>query len=92
MCTGSAASVSGSSQVVALKINNIPILVTGRPNQVVPLVVGQLIINERVSSANGANGEITVNALHLKLAGIADIALSSSHADISCTALPTCPP
>ena len=92
MCTGSTPSVSGSSQVVALKINNIPILVTGRPNQVVPLLIGQIIINERVGSVSGASGQMDTSALHIKIPGIADIALSASHADITCAALPPCPP
>jgi uncharacterized Zn-binding protein involved in type VI secretion len=91
-CTGSTASVSGSSQVVSLKINNLPIIVTGQPNQVVPLVLGQLILNERTSSVSGPSGSIDVNAVHLVLPGIADIALSSSEAEIVCAPMPACSP
>jgi hypothetical protein len=35
---------------------------------------------------------MTVNAIHLKIQRVADIALSSSQATITCTALPPCPP
>ena len=91
MCSGSTPVVSGTSQIVALKINNLPILVTGQPNQVIPLVVGSLTLNERISSVSGSSGKITMNALHLRLLGIADVALSSSRAAIGCVALPACP-
>jgi hypothetical protein len=91
VCNGSAAAVSGSSQIVALNIDGIPILVTGQPNQVIPLLVGQLVLNERVSSVNGASGQIVVNALHLQVAGVADVALASSSASITCVPMPACP-
>lgn len=93
-CSGSTASVSGASQIANLTVGGLPIIVTGAPNQVVPLLVGTLVLNEQTGGAAGSNGALTVNALHLTAAGIADVVVGSSHADIDCDAdaLPACPP
>jgi hypothetical protein len=79
-------SVSGGSNIADLKVNGLSVTVTGAPNQVIPLLVGSLIINEQTSSvtnsAAGGTAEIVVNALHLKLLGVADVVVSSSHAGV----------
>jgi hypothetical protein len=49
----------------------------------VPLLVGRVFINEQTSAGPG---DITVNALHVIVTGVADIVVSSAHADISCAA------
>ncbi len=50
----------------------------------------KIVANEQIKSVAGNTGEITVNALHItaKLLGItiADIVISSAHADITCKA------
>ena len=95
-CDGAGqASVSGSSEVAGLVINNQAITVTGQPNQTVNLPGLKVVINEQSGSASGKRGDITVNALHvtafnlLNGATLADVVISSAHADISCAA---CPP
>jgi hypothetical protein len=90
-CQGSRASVSGSSEIVDLVINGAPITVSGQANQTVALPGGGVvIINEQTgSSASANNGDITVNALHIKIPGVipgtdTDLIVASAHADISC--------
>ena len=80
-CSAGRASVSGSSDVAQLSVDNQSVAVTGAPNQTVSLPSGgQVVINEQSSSP----GSITVNALHVTVPGIADVVISSSHADIHC--------
>jgi len=95
-CTGNVASVSGSSTVVGLTVNGMGITVTGSPNQVVPLPLGlgQIVINEQSSTVAGNMGEITVTALHATVdnvlgAQIADLFISTAHADVVCGAAST---
>lgn len=81
-CAGGSVSTSGASQIVGLVINGKSITVTGRPNQTVylPLGLGRVVINEQISSS----GEITVNALHVILLGVANIVVSQAHAGVTC--------
>jgi hypothetical protein len=89
-----ASSCTGSSQLTNLNVNilglNVPVNITGLPNQVVIIpVVGlgsvTLTINERISSGTG---DLTVNALRvdLTLTGLAStrVLVSSAHSDIVC--------
>jgi hypothetical protein len=69
---------SGSSLIVNLAINGVPIAVTGQPNQTVSIPGGQLVINEQTVSAAGT----TVNALHATVFGVADVAIASATAGI----------
>jgi hypothetical protein len=89
-CTGSNASVSGSSEIARLTIDGQTIDVSGAPNQTITLPdgTGSVIINEQKSGS----GEITVNALHIIVTGIADIVIASAHADIGCPSTPPPPP
>lgn len=76
-------SVSGSSEIANLVINNgQPIVVTGQPNQTIglPLGTGKIIINEQY----GNSSDITVNALHVIVNGLADVIVASAHADVTC--------
>ena len=82
-CGPGGASVSGSSEIVGLVVNGQPIVVSGTPNQTVPLGVGAIIINEQDTSTSGS---ITVNAIHVMVPGVADVIISSAHADIICGA------
>jgi len=83
-----APAVSGTSTIVGLKVNGLSVKVTGAPNQTIPLLVGSLIINEQISSVVDTpelvSADMLVNALHLKVLGIADVVISSSHAGVSC--------
>jgi len=80
-------SVAGSSEIVALTINGQTIVVSGQPNQTIPLPLdtGRVIINEQ----SGNSSDITVNALHVIVYGIADVIVASAHADVIC-ARPPC--
>jgi len=73
-------------------INGQSIVVSGQPNQTIslPLDSGRVTINEQSSSASGKNGDITVNALHVEVFEVANVVISSAHADITCGG-PVCP-
>jgi hypothetical protein len=88
MCTDAGATASGSSDIATLSVNGQTIAVSGAPNQTVSLPNGRLIINEQTSAGPG---DITVNALHIIVDGIADVVISSAHADITCQAAPPPP-
>ena len=90
-CGPGGCSVSGSSEILGLIVNGQPIAVTGQPNQTLGLLgVGTVIINEQMVSQNGRTCDITVNALHVVIPGVADVIVSSAHADITCRK-PVCP-
>ena len=95
-CNGGQASASGSSEVAGLVINGTVIAVSGNPNQTVDLPGLRVVINEQSGSANGNRSDITVNALHVTafdpVSGqtLADVIISSAHADIRCAG--ACPP
>ncbi len=90
VCTSHGPEVSGSSEIAALVINGQPIVVSGAPNQTIALPNGQVIINEQSSTVQGTSGEITVNALHVIVNGVADVVIASAHADVSCAGKPVC--
>src|SRR2546427_10603052 len=87
-CTGGGATTSGSSEIAELTINNQTIVVSGQPNQTIPLLNGQVVINEQPTEPPGA---ITVNALHVVVPGVADVVISSAHPDHGCPP-PLAPP
>src|SRR6266566_1696416 len=87
-CRDGGATASGNSDIATLSVNGQSITISGAPNQTVPLAVGEVIINEQTS--NGA-GDITVNALHIIVPGVADVIVSSAHADITCQPAPAPP-
>jgi hypothetical protein len=92
-CHGNSASVSGSSEIAALVVDGQAIVVSGQPNQTITLVdmlgveVGRVVINEQESSVSGGTGDITVNALHVEVFGVADIVIAHAHADINCAGI-----
>jgi len=89
VCTDGGATAAGGSDIAMLSVNGQTIAVSGAPNQTVflPNGTGEVIINEQTSA--GA-GDITVNALHVIVTGVADVIISSAHADITCQ--PASPP
>jgi hypothetical protein len=75
-----ASGVQGSTEINKLTLAGVPITVTGQPNQIVHIpFVATLIINERAATASS----ITVNALHLVLAGGGEVILSSASSQIT---------
>jgi hypothetical protein len=86
VCTPGGPSVSGSSEIVNLMVNGQPVVVSGAPNQKVPLPLGTgtITINEQMTMTTKHTGDITVNALHIMITGVADVVISSAHADINC--------
>jgi len=94
-CTSGTASVSGSSQVAELVLDGQEIVgLEFPPNTTINLVdaaqVVTVIINEQSSTVTPDQGEITVNALHVTVLNpldhtvVADVVISSAHADIDC--------
>jgi hypothetical protein len=89
-----APTTSGGSTLVNLVVAGQSIIVSGFRNQTVVIPGGKVVINEMTQSA----GAITVNALHISLAGIADVILGSSFAAVgpctscsnTCSATPNC--
>jgi len=71
---------TGSSILNNLAINGTPIAVSGAPNQAIAVPGGQVIINQQTISSSGA---AVVNALHVTVAGVADIVVASATAGIS---------
>lgn len=74
----SGAGGSGSSDIDGLSINGVRVPVTGAPNQTIPIVGGAVILNEQQIGAGGA----VVNALHVIVAGVADVVVASATAAI----------
>jgi hypothetical protein len=71
---------SGSSTISNLAINGVPINVTGAPNQTVAIPGGLVTINEQSISSTGT---AVVNAVHVSVAGVADVVIASATAGIS---------
>jgi len=88
VCRDDGATASGNSDIAALTVNGQTITISGAPNQRLPLLVGEVIINEQTSTGPG---DITVNALHIIVPGVADVIVSSAHADITCQPAPPPP-
>ena len=90
-CYPDHAAANGGSTLAALTVNGQSIKITGAPNQTVPLLVGSLIINEQITSIVNSpfitSADIVVNALHLRVNGIADVRIATSHSGVSCIEL-----
>ena len=71
---------SGSSTISNLAVNGVPINVTGAPNQTVAIPGGVVTINQQSLSSTGA---AVVNAVHVTVAGVADVVIASATAGIS---------
>ncbi len=89
-CVAGGATASGSSEIVELVVNGQATSVSGSPNQTINLPNGRVIINEQNSSQDANSADITVNALHVIVDGVADVVVSSAHADIVCHGAPAC--
>lgn len=72
---------TAASDIEGLVINGVPVSVTGEPNQVVNLLGGgQVILNEQQDTGTGRT---VVNALHVIISGVADVAVASASAGIT---------
>ena len=71
---------SGTSYVSNLAVNGAPVFLTGAANQTIAIPGGQVVINEQTISSTGA---AVVNALHVTVAGVADVVIASAKAGIS---------
>src|SRR5439155_26175605 len=65
---------SGTTSLSGLSIDGVPIAVSGDPNQTIPILGGQVVINEQQIS--GAS--TVVNALHVIVSGVADVVIASA--------------
>ena len=95
-CRAGMAAVSGASRLVNLVVDNIPVEVTGQPNQTLSVGPVTIVINEHLGAgASGGTGDITVNALHVKVDEVRDLSgkvivpgtdlvIAQAHADIRC--------
>jgi hypothetical protein len=88
-CNGNSATISASSEIADLTIDNETIMVATGATETIPLPGGQIVINEQVGSATAGDGDVTVNALHVTLTDpitqeSTDIVIASAHADIHC--------
>ncbi len=85
VCGSVAPSASGSAQISNLSLNGQQIAVSGAKNQHVSLPNGGLTLNEQNADPAAANhAGLTVNALHVVVNGVADVIISSAHADVTC--------
>jgi hypothetical protein len=97
-CQGGTPLVDGGVEIVELVVDGNAVSVTGTPNQIYTIhdingvQVGSIVINERLFSVQGDIGDITVNALHIKIGNNVDIVVGNAHADIKCIASPPPPP
>ncbi len=71
---------TGTTTIDNLLVNGTPIAITGDPNQVVGIPGGQIVINEQTISSTGT---AVVNALHVTVAGVADVVIASATAGIA---------
>jgi len=71
---------TGTTTIDNLLVNGTPIAITGDPNQVVGIPGGQIVINEQTISSTGT---AVVNALHVTVAGVADVVIASVTAGIA---------
>jgi hypothetical protein len=101
-CNNGMASVSGDSEIAELVVDGQAIDASVPPNTTILLppqpispTLAKIVINEQILSGNN---DITVNALHVTFYDpsgnqkIADVIISSAHADITCAVPPPPPP
>jgi hypothetical protein len=61
-----------------LSINGTQVAVTGNPNQTITIPGGRVVINEQPATSAGT----VVNALHISVAGVADVVVASATARV----------
>jgi hypothetical protein len=68
----------GTVNIDGFSINGLSIPITGAPNQTIPIPGGSIVINEQQTSAT----RTVVNALHVRVFGVADLVVGSATAAI----------
>jgi hypothetical protein len=71
---------TATTTIGTLSINGIPVVLSGLPNQSIPIPGGQIVVNEQTISSTGS---AVVNALHVTVNGVADLVIASATAGIS---------
>ena len=86
-CNGSSASLSGQTVVVGISLNGVGIVVTGLPNQVVPIPGGRMIINQQITSTspNGKTGTITVRGVRVEVPQVLEATISQAKSGVTCS-------
>lgn len=80
-CVNGQPVLNGQTVIVSVTINGQGIVVTGQPNQVVPLLGGgTMVINEQIKTSNS----ITVRGIHIRKAGVMEVIVSHAYSDINC--------
>lgn len=64
---------AGTVNIDGFSINGLSIPITGAPNQTIPIPGGSIVINEQEISAT----RTVVNALHVRVVGVADVVVGS---------------
>ena len=83
-CGTTIPSASASSIVENLTVDGVNITVTGMPNQVIALPVGAIILNAQATNTGATNADASATALRVLIPDIADIAIASSDAGVTC--------
>ena len=78
----SSGTASGSSAIEGLLINGSPVNVTGAANQVIQILGGRIVLNEQQLNSDGS---MVVNAIHVIIAGVADVVVASASAGAGST-------
>ena len=74
----------GGVMIDNLRINGVFIVIAG-VNQTISLAGGgTVVINEQTRTGSGNMASLTVNGVHVRVPGEADIIISSAHSDIVC--------
>jgi len=83
--TASCGASSGSTVIVDLRINDVAVVVTGQPNQVISIPgVATVTLNEQILVQTGETTDLTVNAIHIRVLGsLVDIIISQAHAGMT---------
>ena len=71
---------TATTTIGTLSVNGIPVVLSGLPNQSIPIPGGQIVVNEQAISSTGS---AVVNALHVTVSGVADLVIASATAGIS---------
>ncbi len=80
--------ISANSQVLGLILNGKSVTVSSAANQTIDLGVAKVIINEVTKTGDNAK----VNAIHVQVAGLADVVLAQAESGLKCPSVEVLPP
>lgn len=87
-CTASGIVTHASSTLQGLEINDIPITVTGQPNQLVPLKDGLITLNLTSEVLSDNCADVSAAAMYIYITNCHAGFVGSVHADICCCVIP----